>query len=132
MEITDFNINITSSQSDVLSDWYESVLGLARNEESGGFIVGGVHIFIDGHSETSGAAKEPHRVLINMSVDDLAAEQARLRGSGRHVHPHAGPRGLGRRDLDVPRPERELPADDRVQPGAVAGGSSGGRPLLRR
>ncbi|HJM90093.1 MAG TPA: VOC family protein [Dehalococcoidia bacterium] len=82
MEVTDFNINITSSQSDVLTDWYANVLGLASDEASGGFIVGGAHIFIDGHSETSGATKEPHRVLINMSVDDLAAEQARLEAQG--------------------------------------------------
>jgi len=37
---------------------------------------------IDGHSEIHGPTKEPPRVLLNLMVDDLAAEQSRLEGQG--------------------------------------------------
>jgi predicted enzyme related to lactoylglutathione lyase len=66
-----------------MTDWYQNVLGLPLAADgSGGLLVGGAHIYIDRHSETSGPTKEPTRVLINMFVDDLEAEQARLEAQG--------------------------------------------------
>jgi predicted enzyme related to lactoylglutathione lyase len=37
---------------------------------------------VDGHSELSGPTKEPARVLINFVVDDLPAEEQRLKDAG--------------------------------------------------
>lgn len=83
MEVTAFNINIMSEQPEVLMDWYQNVLGLPLADDgSGGLVVGGAHIYIDAHSETSGPTKEPTRVLINMFVDDIEAEHARLEAQG--------------------------------------------------
>ncbi len=82
MEVTDFNINITSEQPAALFDWYRDVLELPLNERADGFIVGAAQLLIDGHSETKGRAKEPQRVLINMFVDDVEAERQRLLARG--------------------------------------------------
>ncbi len=84
MDVTSFNINITSEQPGTLTEWYRDTLELSVNEELGGgaFNVGGAQLLIDGHSETMGEAKEPQRVLINMFVDDLEAERARLLARG--------------------------------------------------
>ncbi|MEE8422619.1 MAG: VOC family protein [Dehalococcoidia bacterium] len=82
MQITSFNINLTSEQPDVLTAWYKNVLRLTQDEGSGGFEVGPAHIHIDGHSETHGPTKEPQRVLINMFIDDFDAEYARLSAEG--------------------------------------------------
>jgi hypothetical protein len=48
MDVTSFNIS--SGQPDVLMDWYQNVLGLSlADDDSGGLVVGGAHLFIDGH-----------------------------------------------------------------------------------
>jgi predicted enzyme related to lactoylglutathione lyase len=84
MNITAFNINVTSEQPDRLKDFYRDVVGLSPTPEmgDGAFDAGGVSFFVDGHSATKGATKEPQRVLINFFVEDLAAEQKRLEGKG--------------------------------------------------
>lgn len=84
MRVTSFNITITSEHPERLTEFYRNVLGLEQDEVSGGLRigVGEAYIYIDGHSETKGPAKEPQRVLVNFFVDDLAAEQARLEAHG--------------------------------------------------
>jgi predicted enzyme related to lactoylglutathione lyase len=84
MDITEFNINITSEQPDTLIAWYRDVLQLApSNLGEWAFQVGqNAHLVIDGHSEVHGPAKEPQRYLINFMVDDLAKEQGRLESMG--------------------------------------------------
>ena|ERR1700694_2606956 len=84
MNITSFNLSITSDQPDRLKTFYRDVVGLTANPEmgEGAFDAGGTAFFIDGHSDTKGPAKDPQRVLINFFVDDLAAEQSRLEGKG--------------------------------------------------
>jgi uncharacterized glyoxalase superfamily protein PhnB len=37
---------------------------------------------VDGHSDTHGQTKEPHRVLLDFFVEDVAAEEARLKSQG--------------------------------------------------
>lgn len=83
MEVTSFNINITSEQPDRLHAFYRDVVGLPENDRKDAFLVGAdAQILIDGHSETKGQAKEPQRVLINLFVDDIAKEQAALEAKG--------------------------------------------------
>ena len=84
MKVNSFLINVTSENPARLTAFYADVVGLPRNPEigEGGFEVGGASFLIDGHSETKGAAKEPQRVLIDLFVDDLKAEQDRLEKQG--------------------------------------------------
>ncbi len=84
MKINSFNVNVTSEQPDRLKSFYRDVVGLTPNPDmgDGAFDAGGTAFFIDGHSETKGATKEPQRMLINFFVDDLAREQKRLEGQG--------------------------------------------------
>lgn len=84
MKVTAFNVNLTSEQPQELMRFYGDVVGLPRdpNLGEGAFAVAGGHLLIDGHSEVKGKAKEPARVLINLFVEDLAAEQQRLEGQG--------------------------------------------------
>ncbi len=83
MHVTSFNINLTSEQPERVTAFYRDVVGLPMNDRLDAFLVGpDAQILIDGHSETKGPAKEPQRVLINMFVEDIAAEQARLQTQG--------------------------------------------------
>jgi predicted enzyme related to lactoylglutathione lyase len=84
MDVTGFNINLTSEQPERLTEFYRDVLHLPQRPEDqgGGFQASGAVIFIDGHSETRGPAREPQRVLINFMVDDLAADQRALEAAG--------------------------------------------------
>lgn len=84
MNVTGFNLNITTADPERLMAFYREVVQLPPEPEMGpsAFRVGGAHLLIDGHSDTNGAAKEPHRMLINFMVDDLASEKARLEAAG--------------------------------------------------
>jgi predicted enzyme related to lactoylglutathione lyase len=84
MNVADFNINLTSDQPDQMIAFYRNVVGLAPAPEmgDGALKAGPVHLFIDGHSETRGPAREPSRVLVNFWVDDLPAEESRLETAG--------------------------------------------------
>jgi predicted enzyme related to lactoylglutathione lyase len=84
MEIQSFAINLTSDQPQRLLQFYKDVVGLQPRPEmgEGALVIGGATLFVDGHSETKGAAREPQRVLINFFVDGLAAEQKRLEAAG--------------------------------------------------
>lgn len=82
MKVSHFTILLNSHQPDVLRDFYRDVVGLETDEQVGGFKVGGAHMLIDGHSDVSAGNQQPARVLINLFVDDIAAEQARLENQG--------------------------------------------------
>jgi len=84
MHVQSMVVNITSEQPTELAAFYRDIVGLAPNPQIGetAFDAGGTAFLIDGHSETKGPAKEPQRVLINLFVDDLAAEQKRLESRG--------------------------------------------------
>lgn len=84
MEVGQFAINLTSDQPQEVLRFYKETLGLPPAPEMGEGAVraGGAVIFVDGHSDTRGAAKEPQRVLINFFVDDLQSEQDRIEKAG--------------------------------------------------
>jgi predicted enzyme related to lactoylglutathione lyase len=83
MKVNSAFININSPEPEKLRQFYGEVVGLAKRPDMGdAYDIGGAVLGIDGHSELSGPAKEPARVLIDLFVDDLQAEQARLEGQG--------------------------------------------------
>ncbi len=84
MQVNQFILNVTSEQPERLGAFYRDVVKLEPNPQVGehAFLIGGATFVIDGHSETKGSAKEPHRVLLNFMVDDIAAEQDRLEAEG--------------------------------------------------
>ena len=84
MQLNSFAINLTSEHPDRLLAFYRDTVGLASRKEmgDGALALGDATLFIDGHSEVHGAAKEPQRVLINFFVPDLKTEQSRLETAG--------------------------------------------------
>jgi predicted enzyme related to lactoylglutathione lyase len=84
MEVANFHIQITSEDPDRLKAFYRETVGLPTVPElgDGAFTVGGANLFVDGHSETKGDATQPQRMLVDLVVADLKAEQARLEGQG--------------------------------------------------
>ncbi len=84
MKVGTFLLNITSEQPQKLLEFYRDVVGLPAKEGfgEGALEAAGAVINFDGHSETKGRAKEPQRYLVDLFVDDLASEQARLEGAG--------------------------------------------------
>lgn len=86
MKVTNFVVNVTSEDPDRLKKFYADVVGLPPNpnidRESAFEVMPGSNFVIDGHSEIKGPTKEPARVLVNFFVDDLKAEQARLKENG--------------------------------------------------
>ena len=84
MNVNNFHIQITSENPDRLKSFYRDTVGLPNVPEmgDGAFAVGGANLFVDGHSETRGQAREPQRMLVDLVVDDVAAERARLEGQG--------------------------------------------------
>ena len=84
MKVNNTWVNIASEDPARLLKFYMDVVGLPKHPEWGEFAVdaGGTTFGFGGHSEVSGAAKEPARVLVNFFVDDIAAEQKRLEAAG--------------------------------------------------
>jgi predicted enzyme related to lactoylglutathione lyase len=84
MEVGGFAINLTSEDPQRLMKFYKEVVGLPPQAEmgEGALKAGAATLFIDGHSDTKGGAKEPQRVLINFFIDGLVDEQKRLEGAG--------------------------------------------------
>lgn len=84
MQISSAIININSEHADALASFYRDVVGLPQQGEMGpnALDAGGTAIVFDTHSEVTGKTKEPPRVLLNMMVEDLAAEENRLVAAG--------------------------------------------------
>jgi len=84
MQVAQFAINLTSDQPARLIEFYRDVVALPPQQGmgDGALAAGAATIFIDGHSDTKGAAKEPQRVLFYFFVADLASEQKRIEAAG--------------------------------------------------
>ncbi|MEO7803480.1 MAG: VOC family protein [Actinomycetota bacterium] len=75
-------IQISSHRPLELKAFYSDVVGLEIDENVGGFKVGSGFIVIDSHDDVSGPNDQPARFLVNLFVDDIASEQARLVAAG--------------------------------------------------
>jgi predicted enzyme related to lactoylglutathione lyase len=79
-----FALMRTSDDAERMRAFYRDVVGLSDDFPDLGnpFMAGETSIYIGAHSEVHGQAKDPPRVLLNLPVADLAAEQARIEGHG--------------------------------------------------
>lgn len=79
-----FAVSRQSEDPDRMKTFYRDVVGLSDGlpELGNPFMAGGTPIYISPHSEVSGNAREPARVLLNFFVADLAAEQRRIESHG--------------------------------------------------
>lgn len=85
MQVNNLIININSGDPNGLMAFYHDVVGLPKhpdeNREST-LIMGPVELVFDNHSEIAGISPQPARIILNLFVDDLAAEQARIESHG--------------------------------------------------
>ena len=86
-----------SAEPDRLRSFYRDVVGLSDDFPQLGnpFIADTTSIYIGAHSDVQGPAKEPARVLLNVFVDDLAAEQRRMEAAGARFIRSAGKEAWG-------------------------------------
>ena len=85
MKVNSFFLNLTSEDPARLMSFYRDVVALEPDLDSGEFAFhmgDGATLGIDGHSNTSGRAKEPSRVLIDLMVDDIVEAENELKGRG--------------------------------------------------
>jgi len=78
-------LNINSDQPQELLRFYRDTVGLPphpdANREST-LMAGALELVFDSHSAVHGKAPQPERTLLNLFVDDIAAEQRRLEAAG--------------------------------------------------
>ena len=86
MKVNSFILNLTTDQPEKMNAFYRDVVGLPPRGDLGeiAFDMAGAALAFDTHSDTAGPTKEPQRALINLMVDDIATEEARLKAAGVH------------------------------------------------
>ena len=98
MDVNRMALILTSEDPETLFSFYHETLSLPKavgsgpgpleaggQEQAGGAVqVGGAVFIIEGHSDTKGRAKEPQRHLVDLHVNDVAAEQKRLQDLNVH------------------------------------------------
>lgn len=84
MNVTSVILNVNTDNAQRLFDFYHGTLGLPQQEGMGPHAVAaaGTVILFDSHSAVAGRAENPARVLVDLFVDDVAAEDARLAAGG--------------------------------------------------
>jgi predicted enzyme related to lactoylglutathione lyase len=84
--VLNFNsVLIGSMRPDALAAFYEKVFARPADFAEGGYSgwqVGSAFLTLGPHSELSGLAKEPARVLINFETEQVKEEFERIRGVG--------------------------------------------------
>ncbi len=76
--VTVDSIVVGSENADALKDWYRATFDV-REDDDGAFVFGSLRVFVFPHSEITGAAKEPARVMINLRTDDARALETALK-----------------------------------------------------
>ena len=72
---------VGSDQVEATKTWYRRAFGWQENA-MGAFDAGGVQLFIETHSEVTGKAKEPPRVVLNLDVAGCRELEAHLKDMG--------------------------------------------------
>jgi hypothetical protein len=73
------SILLGTSNVDEMKDWYRRCFAPEVND-MGALIFGACPLFIEAHDEVSGPTENPHRVILNLDVEDCRALEAHLRG----------------------------------------------------
>lgn len=84
-ELSLTNIMIGAADSESLGEFYVGVFGRQPNmKEEGwyGWKVGPGYFSVGPHSEVSGQAAEPQRVIVNFEAEDVPGEFARIAAAG--------------------------------------------------
>jgi hypothetical protein len=85
MQVNQVILNINSEQPQELLRFYLDTVGLPRhpdpNREST-LLAGPLELVFDSHSNVSGKSLQPERLLLNLFVDSVEEEQARIEGHG--------------------------------------------------
>jgi predicted enzyme related to lactoylglutathione lyase len=82
------NVMIGSAQPEVLGEFYVRVLDRPSDmKEEGwyGWRMGATWLSVGGHSEVTGPAKEPQRVILNFETKDVKEEFERIKTTGATV-----------------------------------------------
>ena len=82
------SVLVGSNQPQVLTDFYSKVFGKKADFEQDGYAgwqVGGAFLTVGPHSEMTGTAKEPGRILLNFETAQVKEEFARIKGAGAKV-----------------------------------------------
>lgn len=83
MHVSQFLLNLTSERPLELFHFYRDVLNLEVEPGFGNAVrAGGAILSFDYHSAIRGGATEPQRHLMNLVVDDISREQARIEAHG--------------------------------------------------
>ncbi len=84
MKVNNVFVQVTTENPQALMTFYHEIVGIPKAEGMGDFALnaGGTTIGFDAHSEVSGSVKEPARILLDLFVDDIKAEQKRIEGHG--------------------------------------------------
>ena len=93
MEVRELTVMLGTDQASALARFYGEVLGLRRVERFADpvFEAAGGFIRILDHSEISGPTREPARAQINLFVDDVESEFARVLAADASVEVHRPP-----------------------------------------
>lgn len=79
------SILIGSSQPKVLAEFYEKVLDKKPDMADGdwaGWLIGNCFLSVGPHSEVTGSAKEPQRLIFNFETDEVKEEFDRMKKAG--------------------------------------------------
>ena len=87
MQVQPFLVTLNSEDPDRLTAFYEDIVRLIPRFDliPGAFAMSEdapVCLIIEGHSEVRGTAKDPHRVMLNFSVNNAVSEARRLQQQG--------------------------------------------------
>jgi predicted enzyme related to lactoylglutathione lyase len=84
MNVETFFINLTSEHPERLLEFYRDTVGIPQDHDFGphSLNANGVILGIDAHSETRGPALEPHRYLLDFTVNGFDSYEARLDAAG--------------------------------------------------
>ena len=80
-------VMLGSSQPKVLGEFYTKVFGEPGFQEDDWYGYGdnGSSLMLGSHSEVNGSSKEPQRIMINLTVEDVKVEFERLKTCGATV-----------------------------------------------
>ena len=82
------NVMLGTPQPDVLGEFYAKVFGREpdmHDQDWYGWQVGSGYLSVGPHSEVQGQAKEPQRVIINLTTSEVKEEFDRISGTGATV-----------------------------------------------